>query len=73
MNGDNLGMHSIHGFSESFCGQYFGRLCLTDKAEAQVIYNEDDPRVVLRDCEVYQCHCLELESGPQRSSLHGLK
>lgn len=71
--GDNLGMHSILGFTESFSGHYSCRLCLTEKADVQLVYNEDDCRVILRDCTIYEQHCSELESDPQLKSTHGLK
>jgi len=71
--GDNLGMHSILGFTESFSGHYSCRLCLTEKDDIQLVHNEDDFRVVLRDRSIYDQHCSELESDPQLKSTHGLK
>ncbi len=71
--GDNLGMHSILGFTESFSGHYSCRLCLTEKADVQLVYSEDDLRVILRDRTIYEQHCSELESDPQLKSTHGLK
>ena len=44
ITGDNLGMHGILGFVESFSGRYFCRLCLIEKDDAQNVYNEDDPK-----------------------------
>lgn len=44
--GDNLGMHSILGFTESFSGRYSCRLCLTEKADIQLVYSEDNYRVI---------------------------
>lgn len=66
--GDNLGMHSILGFTESFSGHYSCRLCLTEKADVQLVYNEDDFRVILLDRTIYEQHCSELESDPQLNS-----
>lgn len=48
ITGDNLGMHTILGFNESFCGHHFCRLCLIEKSDSQTVYSEDDPKVVLR-------------------------
>ena len=31
ITGDNLGMHAILGFTESFSGRYFYRLCLIER------------------------------------------
>jgi len=58
--GDNLGMHSILGFTESFSGHYSCRLCLTEKADVQLVYSEDDLRVILHDRTIYEQHCSEL-------------
>ncbi|MCI4374945.1 hypothetical protein PGIGA_G00012370, partial [Pangasianodon gigas] len=73
VTGDNLGMHSILGFTESFSGHYFCRLCLTDKVDVQSVYSEDDFRVILHDWTIYEQQCSELESDPQLKSRHGLK
>ena len=35
ITGDNLGMHGIMGFVESFSGHNFCRLCLIEKVDAQ--------------------------------------
>lgn len=34
ITGDNLGMHGIMGFTESFSGRHFCRLCLIEKEDA---------------------------------------
>ncbi|XP_023821499.1 uncharacterized protein LOC101158135 isoform X1 [Oryzias latipes] len=66
---DNQGMHTILGFTESFNGHYFCRLCLIEKDDAQRIYNEDDFQVTLRERNVFEIHCKQLQSEPQKSSL----
>lgn len=48
ITGDNLGMHSILGFLESFSANYFCRFCLIDKSSAQSVFSEDDPCLTLR-------------------------
>ena len=73
ITGDNLGMHAILGFTESFSGRYFCRLCLIEKNDAQIIYNEDDPKIILRGKELFEMHCNELQSDPQMLSVFGLK
>jgi len=73
ITGDNLGMHAILGFTQSFSGHYFCRLCLIEKADAQNIYNEDDPKIILRGKDIFEMHCNELQSHPQKLSVFGLK
>lgn len=45
ITGDNLGLNSI---LESFTANYYCRMCLIDKVSAQTVFNEHDPRVILR-------------------------
>lgn len=73
ISGDNLGMHGILGFTESFNGRYFCRLCLIEKADAQSIYSEDDPRIILRGRDLFEMHLNDLRSDPQASHVFGLK
>ncbi|XP_053097912.1 uncharacterized protein LOC113523917 [Pangasianodon hypophthalmus] len=73
ITGDNLGMHSILGFIESFSSHHFCRLCLIDKNDSQTVYSEDDPKVILRGKEIYEMHCQSLQENPQLRSLNGLK
>lgn len=73
VTGDNLGMHSILGFTESFSGRYFCRLCLIEKDNAQCVFSEDDPKVTLRCKEIFELHCKELSTLTHGSSVFGLK
>lgn len=73
ITGDNLGMHSILGFNESFSSHHFCRLCLIEKNDSQTVYSEDNPRVILRAKEIYEMHCQSLQENPQLRSLYGLK
>lgn len=43
ITGDNLGMHTIFSFNESFSRRYFCRLCLIEKNDCQAVYSADDP------------------------------
>lgn len=72
ITGDNLGMHAILGFVESFSGRYFCRLCLIEKDDAQNVYSEDDPKIILRGKEL-PMKCSELQSNPQKLHVFGLK
>lgn len=47
VTGDNLGLNSILGYVESFTAHHYCRMCLTDKATAQTVFSESDPRVIL--------------------------
>lgn len=51
--GDNLGMHTILGFNESFSSHYFCLICLIEKGDCQTVYSEDDPKVILRGKEIF--------------------
>ncbi|XP_038137605.1 uncharacterized protein LOC119781269 [Cyprinodon tularosa] len=73
ITGDNLGMHGIMGFIESFSGRYFCRLCLIERSDAQNVFSEDDPKIILRGKEIFQTHCNELQSNPQKLHVCGLK
>lgn len=73
ITGDNLGMHSILGFTESFSGSHFCRLCLINKDDAQKVYTEDSPKMVMREKHFYEMQCQELESNPSKLSVFGLK
>lgn len=73
ITGDNLGMHTILGFNESFSSRHFCRLCLIEKSDCQTVYSEDDPKVILRGKDVFEMHCRSLQENPQLKSLYGLK
>ena len=73
ITGDNLGMHSILGFNESFSSRHFCRLCLLDKDDCQTVYSEDDPKVILRGKDMFDMHCQSLKENLQLKSLYGLK
>ena len=66
-------MHKILGFTKSFSGHYFRRLCLIEKADGQSVYSEDDPKLILCGKELFEMHCNELQSDPQKLSVFGLK
>lgn len=52
--GDNLGIHSIAGFVESFNTKYFCRFCMISQEEFRNIFMEDSS--VLRDEKNYDDH-----------------
>ena len=71
--GDNLGIHAILGYNESFSSTYYCRLCMIDKMTAQTVYSEDHPSVVVRDVDSFERHCRALHLDPQLKSVYGLK
>lgn len=73
VTGDNLGMHTILGFTESFSSRHFCRLCLIEKGDSQNVYSEDDPMVVFRGKELFAMHCQSLQENPQMKSVFRLK
>lgn len=73
ITGDNLGMHSILGFNESFSSRHFCRLCLIEKNDCQMVYSEDDPKIILRGKDLFDIHCQSLREDPKLKSLYGLK
>lgn len=51
--GDNLGIHSILGFNESFVSRFGCRFCRVDRSTAQVMTREDPS--LLRNVQNYEC------------------
>lgn len=72
VTGDNLGMHTILGFNESFSSHHFCRLCLIEKSGCQT-YSEDDHKVILWGKGVFEVHHQSLQENPKLKSLYGLK
>lgn len=54
LTADNLAIHSLCGYLESFSANKFCQFCMIDKADAQFIYDED--KVELRTKDSYQEH-----------------
>lgn len=73
ITGDNLGIHSILGFMESFSANYFCHLCLIDKVLSQEVFSEDDPRLILRTKILNEEHYADLSKEPTLTSSHGIK
>lgn len=73
VTGDNLGLNSILGYVESFAANYYCRMCLIDKASAQTVFSENDPRVVLRTKLTNEEHYSCLVENPRESSCFGIK
>lgn len=59
--GDNLGLNSMLGFSESFSSDYFCRFCITQKNKTKVEICSS--KFVPRTLENYDVQCTELSYG----------
>ena len=64
--GDNIGLHSILGFVESFSANKFCRFCLIERKNLHTIFNERD--CVLRNETNYDMLLLE-----KNVSISGIK
>lgn len=73
ITGDNLGMHSILGFLESFRANYFCRFCLIDQSSAQFVFSKDDPCLTLRSPILNNQHYNNLVDDPTLTSSFGIK
>ena len=73
ITGDNLGMHTVLGFNESFSSRHFCHHCLIEKNDCQTVFSEDDPKVILRGKDVCKMHCQSLRENSQLKTLCGLK
>lgn len=73
VTGDNLGMHTILGFMESFSALYFCRFCLVDKKTSQSVFSEDDTNITLRNKALQEQHYADLVADPSITSSFGVK
>lgn len=60
VTGENLGLHSLVGFLESFGAQYCCRFCVLEKDRFQYVFSEDNPEVALRTNGTHALHCKRL-------------
>ena len=73
VTGDNLGLHGLFGFVESFGARYCCRFCLLEKCSFQTVFCEDDPEVVLRTVDSHAQHCQTVQTDPRLPHLYGVK
>ncbi|KAI2646880.1 N-acetyldiaminopimelate deacetylase [Labeo rohita] len=73
LDGDNLGLHSLLGFLESFGAQYCCRFCVLEKDRFQFVFSEDNPEVVLRTTEMHALHCKRLQENSTLPHVYGVK
>lgn len=73
VTGDNLALHGLFGFVESFSANYCCRFCLTDKGELQSVFSEDHPGLSLRSKDLHSEHCDAIQQNPALASTFGVK
>lgn len=71
VTGDNLGLHTVLGFVESFSARYFCRFCIADKNECQRLFTDDYPNK-LRNEVLHAQHCSHVHD-PTVASSFGVK
>ena len=65
VTGDNLGIHGLFGFVESFSARNCCRFCIIEKSDIQSVFCEDDQRVILRTKDMLAEHCHTAQTNPQ--------
>ncbi|XP_039649874.1 uncharacterized protein LOC120555261 [Perca fluviatilis] len=73
VTGDNLGLHTLLGYVESFNANYFCHFCLVDKQTSQTVFSDDDPRITFRNKALHAQHCNDLMADPTLASKFGVK
>ena len=73
VTGDNLGLHTLLGYVQSFSANYFCRFCLADKDTCQNVFSDDDGSIILRCKELHLQHCNSIEEDPTLPSSFGVK
>lgn len=73
VTGDNLGVHSLFGFVESFSARYCCRFCLLEKEDFQTEFSEDSPKMSVRTKELHAEHCQSMQSNPILPYVMGVK
>lgn len=73
VTGDNLALHALFGFVESFSATYCCRLCLTDKSQYQSVFSEDHPGLTLRTKDLHIEHVRVIQENPALKSTFGVK
>nr|XP_021323512.1 uncharacterized protein LOC108180038 [Danio rerio] len=73
VTGDNLGIHSLFGFVESFSARYCCHFCLLEKEHFQTVFCEDSPKISVRTKELHSEHCERMQSNPSLPYVMGVK
>lgn len=67
VTGDNLRIHGLFGFVESFSARNCCRFCII-KNEFQIVFSEDDQNVVLRTKDMHAEHCHTIQKKSTSTS-----
>ena len=73
VTGDNLGIHSLFGFVESFSARYCCRFCLLEKEDYQTEFTEDSSKMSFRTKELHVEHCQTMQTNPTLPYVMGVK
>ncbi|KAJ0069992.1 hypothetical protein NL108_018603 [Boleophthalmus pectinirostris] len=73
VTGDNLGLHTLLGYVQSFTANYYCRFCLADKEICQTVFCDDDTNITLRCKELHAQHCKDVEEDSAIPSSFGVK
>lgn len=73
VTGDNLSLHCLFGFVESFRARNCCRFCLTEKEDFQTEFDEDSPNIVLQTQALHEGHCQQIEANPRLQHMVGVK
>ncbi|XP_056289148.1 uncharacterized protein LOC130205674 [Pseudoliparis swirei] len=73
VTGDNLGLHCLFGFVQSFVARYCCRFCLADKEDFQTEFTEDSPKITMRTQALHAEHCQQMETNPRLPYVMGVK
>lgn len=68
MTSNNLCLHGLFGFVESFSSTYFCRFCLTSKDKSQFVFADDDPGIVFCTKVTHAEHCAAQQENPMSGS-----
>ena len=73
VTGDNLGIHGLFGFVESFSARNCCRFCIIEKCDFQTLFHEDEESMILRTKEMHAEHCHTMQTNPQQPHVYGVK
>ncbi|KAI2644933.1 hypothetical protein H4Q32_026114 [Labeo rohita] len=70
---NNLGLHCLFGFVESFRARHSCRFCLTEREDYQTVFCEDESNVIFRTKETHLRHCEAIQADPTLPHVYGVK
>lgn len=70
---DNLGIHGLFRFVESFSALNCCRFYIIEKCDFQTVFCEDEESMTLQTKEVHAEHCHAMQTNPQLPHVYGVK